>query len=86
MVTIEWSVDAPSSVDAGEDVKVTVNVKYSGYSASLKVKATVTLFGTTQSKTVLLPEPGITFPIELTFTAPSVDDRYTGKATLEAYY
>ena len=86
MVTINWSISVPSSVTAGSTVPVTVNVSYSGYSASLRVRATVILFGQTQVKEALLPEPGIYFPITFSFTAPDIEDRYAGSAKLEVYY
>lgn len=86
MVSIDWYVSAPSTVKAGDTVKVTANVKFSGYSGSLTVNLTVKLFGQTKSRNAILPEPGIYFPIELTFTAPDREDRYTGVATLSAYY
>jgi len=78
-----WTVEAPSSVDAGKSVTVTVKVYAT---KQTQIRATVTLFGQSQTKTgyaYSTTTPGI---LTFTFTAPSKEDRYTGKVTLEAYY
>lgn len=79
----KWEVYAPSKVKAGQSVTVTVKAYAK---KQTQIKATVTLFGQTQSKTgyaYSTTTPGI---LTFTFTAPSREDRYTGKVTLYAYY
>ena len=78
-----WTISAPSSVQAGQTVTVTVKA----YAARpTQIRATVSLFGQTQTKTgtaYSTTTPGV---LTFTFTAPSREDRYTGSVMLEAYY
>lgn len=76
-----WSVEAPSTVTSGQPVTVTVKV----YSyTTVQIKADVTLFGQTQTKTgtaYSTTTPGV---LTFTFTAPWQAGSYTG--TVKLYY
>ena len=75
----DWSVSVnPSTVKPGDSVQVVVTV-YSN--STVPVRATVNLFGQTQTKEGTAPAP-LTF----TFTAPTKAGTYTGSIKLEAYY